>query len=146
MELRIRVRLPVGSPLRKQLDRVSVSTRLRQAALIWAVNRCATLDVDPIDATAYMKPKSVGDVTVDFRIHADEPALGRLQQCSPRIRSAMAAAMAEVGLGDTQSLPKRTRPTSAGASVGLEAAQLHESAASVLEELGPLRFGNTGGT
>ena len=114
--------------------------------MVWAVNRCATLDVDPIDATGYLKPKSDADVLVHLYIHADEPAFGRLQQCSPRIRSAMAAAMAEVGLGDTQSLPKRTRPASAGASVGLDAAQLHESAARVLEELGPLRFGNMGGT
>jgi hypothetical protein len=146
MILRIRVRLPAGSPLLQQLDRVSVSARLRQAAMLWAVNRCATLDVDPTKAHAYLKPKSVSDVTVDLRIHADEPAFGRLQQCSPRIRSAMAAAMAEVGLGSTQSLPERTPPTGASGSVRLDAAQLRDSAARVFEELGPLRFGNMDGT
>lgn len=58
----------------------------------------------------------------------------------------MAAAMAEVGLGSTQSLPERTPPTGASGSVRLDAAQLRDSAARVFEELGPLRFGNMDGT
>lgn len=146
MILRIRVRLPVGSPLLQQLDRVSVSTRLRQAAMLWAVNRCATLDVDPTDAHAYLKPKSVRDITVDLRIHADEPAFGHLQQCSPRIRSAMAAAMAEVGLRDVQTVTAPAGPGSAVRSRRLDGAPPLDAAAKVFEELGPLRFGDMEGT
>ena len=146
MILRTRVRLPVGSPLLQQLDRVSVSTRLRQAAMLWAVNRCATLDVDPTDANAYLKPKSVRDVTVDLRIHADEPAFGRLQQCSPRIRSAMAAAMAEVGLRDVQTVTAPAVPGSAVRSRRLDGAPPMDAAAKVFEELGPLRFGDMEGS
>ena len=146
MILRVRVRLPAGSPLMQQLDRVSVSTRLRQAAMLWAVNRCAPVDVDSSHVLAYMKPKSVSDVTVELRLHDDEPAFGHLKRCSPRVRSAVAAAMAEVGLGDTRLLPTRSPPAGAGGSAGLDAAQPKDSAARVFEELGPLRFGDVEGT
>ena len=146
MTLRIRVRLPVGSPLLEHLDRVSTSVRVRRAALLWAVNRCATFDAVAIDPRAYVKPISDGDPLVDLYVHADEPAYVPLQNCSVRFRSALAAAMAEVGLQDVQTVTAPAGPGSVVTSRRLDGAPPLDPAAKVFEELGPLRFGDMEGT